>query len=296
VSSGIDWIFTQVEEAIILEDDCIPHPTFFGYCEKMLAKYRDDPRVMMISGSNFAVAPLDIPESYVFSQYANIWGWATWRRAWSLYDVEMKMWPEYRRQGQLLGLLQEPRVRAYYQEVWDRIISINTWDFQWSFCCLFNNGLCVVPRANLITNVGVYGAHFHGGTTNIDLPTQAFDLDDIVYPAYIFPDQRYDGPLFATNPVFVTHKEPSALLRFLRNPGGSIARYLKLALYPVYRLVRRTRQNENGHATSAWPPSYNFRFTILKSLVDPRPHRQVELLAGLRGDGDVGLHRARRGR
>jgi hypothetical protein len=240
VSSGIDWIFTQVDEAIILEDDCIPHPTFFAYCEKMLAKYRDDSRVMMISGSNFAQTSLDIPESYVFSRYANIWGWATWRRAWSLYDVDMKRWPEYRQQGQLRGLLLEPRVLAYYQEVWDQILSINTWDFQWSFCCLFNDGLCVVPRANLITNVGVFGAHFDGGRTNIDLPTTAFDLDNIVDPASVFPDQRYDGPLFSTNEVFVRHKEPSAATRFLRNPGGSIVRYVKLGLYPVFRLIRRS--------------------------------------------------------
>jgi len=243
VSSGIDWIFTKVEEAIILEDDCVPHPTFFAYCEKMLDKYRDDSRVMMVTGSNWLTEPLDVPESHVFSRYANIWGWATWRRAWSLYDVDMKMWPEYRRQGRLLEIIQEPRVRTYFQEVWDGIDAINTWDFQWSFCCLFNNGLCVVPNVNLISNVGVFGAHFHGGITNIGLPTHPFDLENNVDPTAVAADPRYDGPLFATNPVFESHKDAPPLTRFLKNPGGSIVRYLKLALYPIYRLFRRTPAN-----------------------------------------------------
>jgi len=238
VSSGIDWIFSQVEEAIILEDDCVPDPTFFAYCEFMLERYRNDERVMMVSGSNWASHPLDIDESYVFSRYPNIWGWASWRRAWSLYDVDMKLWPVYRDQGQLAALFSEARVRDYYEHVWNTVDGIDTWDFQWAFTCLFNNGLCIVPKANLITNIGVVGTHFRGETTNINLPTSPFDVANAIAPRTIFPDCRYDGPLFASNGVFWYKPEP-AWKRFVKDPRGSLIRYVKLLLYPIYRVLKK---------------------------------------------------------
>ena len=89
VSSGIDWIFEQVEEAIILEDDCLPDPSFFQFCEEMLARYRHDDRIAMISGDNFLFGQVPVPESYYFSRYCHIWGWASWRRAWKDYDVNI---------------------------------------------------------------------------------------------------------------------------------------------------------------------------------------------------------------
>src|SRR5712691_1210425 len=102
VSEGLDWVFRQTEEAIILEDDCLPDPTFFPFCDAMLERYRDDGRIGMISGTNPSahLAPPD-GESYFFSRYYYIWGWATWRRAWQLYDREMTAWPAMRRSGWL---------------------------------------------------------------------------------------------------------------------------------------------------------------------------------------------------
>lgn len=96
ISSGLDWVFEQVEEAIILEDDCLPDPSFFPYCQELLERYRDTPEVMMISGNNFQFGHNPVEHSYYFSHYGHVWGWATWRRAWQKYDNSLAQWPQLR--------------------------------------------------------------------------------------------------------------------------------------------------------------------------------------------------------
>lgn len=100
VSSGISWIFENVENAIILEDDCVPEQSFFPYCQELLERYKDDTRIMHISGDNFEwgrTGNFESDASYYFSRIPHVWGWATWRRAWNLYDINMTSWPECRR-------------------------------------------------------------------------------------------------------------------------------------------------------------------------------------------------------
>ena len=93
VSSGIDWFFKREEMGIILEDDTVPSQSFFFFCQELLEKYRHDHRIMHINGTNFFWNDIQHPNaSYFFSQYGNIWGWATWRRAWELYDVNLSDW------------------------------------------------------------------------------------------------------------------------------------------------------------------------------------------------------------
>jgi hypothetical protein len=196
-------VFSLVEEAIILEDDCIPSPSFFPYCEKMLEQFRDDPRIMMVCGSNFLQDRLKIPETYTFSRNVSVWGWATWRRAWALYDRDMPKWPEYKAQGQMEGLLPYQRVREFLAFHFDRIETLDSWATPWHFTCLFNDALSIVPRVNLISNVGVVGAHFQGGNPDVlNLPLFTLDMDPIVHPAHVFPDQRYDAPFFSGNSLF----------------------------------------------------------------------------------------------
>src|SRR3954451_2850867 len=96
IPSGLDWVFDEVEEAIVLEDDCLPHPSFFGYCEEALARHRDDARVTTISGDCFDFAGERGSASYRLSRYPLIWGWATWRRAWRAHDPALRRWPELR--------------------------------------------------------------------------------------------------------------------------------------------------------------------------------------------------------
>ncbi|MBL8132605.1 MAG: glycosyltransferase family 2 protein [Anaerolineae bacterium] len=158
VSSGLDWVFDQVENAIILEDDCLPHPSFFPFCEWLLQHYRDDERVMHISGDYFH-APLRLPTDVYFSRYPYIWGWATWRRAWARYDVKMKQWEDPSVRSAVLSRFQSRSVRRFWQHTFDKVASgtLNTWDYQWTFACLAHHGLAINPAVNLITNIG-FGA------------------------------------------------------------------------------------------------------------------------------------------
>ena len=103
VSSGINWVFDTVEEAIIMEDDCLPHPTFFRFAEELLDRYRDDRRMMSISGQNVQFGRKRTDYSYYFSRYTHCWSWASWRRAWQHYDLDMKLWPEIRDGNFLAG-------------------------------------------------------------------------------------------------------------------------------------------------------------------------------------------------
>lgn len=156
VSSGIDWIFEQVEEAIILEDDCIPHPDFFRYCDELLARYRMNDNIAQIGGVNFQFGRNRIQESYYFSRYPHIWGWATWRRSWKHYDLAMRAWPELRDGNWLRGLFESRREQRYWEKVFDAVFDnqIDTWDYQWTFSCLLRGALTVLPNRNLISNIG----------------------------------------------------------------------------------------------------------------------------------------------
>jgi hypothetical protein len=156
VSSGLDWIFEQCEEAIILEDDCLPHPTFFLYCAELLEKYRDDERVMGISGNNFQFGISRGSYSYYFSCYAHIWGWASWRRAWRNYDVNMSQWPLLRETSWLQGILDDSAAVRHWREALDKNFEgqVDSWDIQWMFACWAHNALTVLPNVNLVSNIG----------------------------------------------------------------------------------------------------------------------------------------------
>jgi hypothetical protein len=159
VSSGLDWVFQEVEEAIILEDDCLPHPTFFQFCEELLECYRDDTRIMSIIGNNLQMGKSYSDNSYYFSHYNHVWGWASWRRAWKHYDFRMTNWPKIKDGNFLNSILDRPEALRYWSQIFDQMYKdeIDTWDYQWIFSCWSQNALTVVPEINLISNIG-YGA------------------------------------------------------------------------------------------------------------------------------------------
>ncbi|MCE2698725.1 MAG: FkbM family methyltransferase [Nostocales cyanobacterium LE14-WE4] len=155
ISSGIDWVFEQVEEAIIFEHDCLPHHTFFRYCEELLEKYRDDERIMVISGNNLQFGRKRSEDSYYFSRYSHIWGWATWRRAWKKYDVSIQKWDSLRSSYWLHDLLQNEQATMYWSRIFDHVFNgFNTWDYSLLFSLWINEGLCILPEVNLVSNIG----------------------------------------------------------------------------------------------------------------------------------------------
>ena len=196
VSSGIDWVFQQVEEAIILEDDCLPHPTFFRFCEELLARYRDDERIAIISGDNFQSGRRQGNASYYFSRYTHIWGWASWRRAWKHYDVEMKLWPQIKSGGWLNGVLAESDGLDYWTKIFDRVYGggIDTWDYQWVFACWIQSGLSVLPNINLISNIGFGNdaTHTQSGSPFAELPVGAIPFP-LTHPSFVLRHRIADS-------------------------------------------------------------------------------------------------------
>lgn len=180
VSSGLDWVFDTVEEAIILEDDCLPHPTFFRFCEELLERYRNDERIMAISGDNFQFDRKRTDYSYYFSRYNHCWGWASWRRAWQHNDVEMNHWPDVRDSSLLLNLLSDSRTIDCWHKIFQDVYNghVNTWCYQWTFACWLQNGLSILPSTNLVANIGFSGEATHTVGKNIfaNMPVKAMSF------------------------------------------------------------------------------------------------------------------------
>lgn len=156
-SSGIDWVFEQVAEAIILEDDCLPDPSFFRFCQEMLERYRHDQRIGMISGDNFQFGRRRNADSYYFSKYIHIWGWATWRDRWvGSYDITMAKWPRIRDEGWLIDMVGNTREAAYWQKIFDRVHrgDIDAWDYQWLFANWMEGRMGIMPAVNMVSNIG----------------------------------------------------------------------------------------------------------------------------------------------
>jgi hypothetical protein len=166
VSTGISWFFEQVAEGIIVEDDCLPEPSFFPYCAELLDHFRSDSQVMHIGGTNLQPQEWTSPYSYRFSLWNHVWGWATWRRAWRHYDVAMKLWPAARAEHWLWNVWQDSQAERVWtdwlQEVYDR--RLDTWDWQWAFACWMQGGLHVIPRENLVRNIGFGADATHTGS------------------------------------------------------------------------------------------------------------------------------------
>ena len=156
ISSGLDWVFSQVEQAIILEDDCLPHPTFFHFCQELLDRYKYDNRIMMISGDNYQFGRNKTEYSYYFSRYTHIWGWATWKRAWDFFDVNMELWPALRDSDWLEGIFDEERSVKFWLNIFDSLYdgNIDTWDYPWMMSCWIQNGLSILPSLNMVSNIG----------------------------------------------------------------------------------------------------------------------------------------------
>ncbi len=195
VSSGIDWAFSLVERAIVLEDDCLPSPSFFRFCDEMLERHADDERVMLVSGDNRLYGRRRPKSSYYFSRYPNIWGWATWRRAWAKFDLSMEAWPAIREEkafDQYFGKISE---RYYWKSMFNYVYNghLDTWDYQWVYSIFRESGLCVVPERNLVRNIGfaVEATHTHSGSLFAALEAEEMEFP-LRHPKYLLADAACD--------------------------------------------------------------------------------------------------------
>ena len=156
-AQAITWFFQQVEEGIILEDDCLPSKAFFEYCSVMLNRYRSNKDIFHISGHN----PLEAyqsNESFLLSKYSFIWGWATWRHAWEKYDYSLTQWSNKGIKRKIKSLCINSKEWQYWQLAFDKYSkgeNRSVWDYQWQFALFVNNGLSIVPAQSLINNIGI---------------------------------------------------------------------------------------------------------------------------------------------
>ncbi len=155
VSSAIDWFFSEVEKGVIIEDDCLADPSFFSYAQELLERYKDNKQIMHISGFN-PLMHSPFSTSFSYTVHPLCWGWATWRRAWNKYDVQMADWLMTKESRFLKDIFSRDASIAYWNNLFDKMFhkKIDTWDYQWVYTIFKEKGLCIFPKNNLITNVG----------------------------------------------------------------------------------------------------------------------------------------------
>lgn len=156
VSGAIDWFFKNVEEGIILEDDCLPNKSFFKYCEVMLNRYSNDNKVMHISGNNFQFGTKRGNGNYYYSILVHIWGWASWRRAWQYYQFDLRKARPISNESYNLAFNQNKLYTKYYDDLFLNLRQhpIDSWDYQWQNAIIGTNGLAICPNVNLVQNIG----------------------------------------------------------------------------------------------------------------------------------------------
>jgi hypothetical protein len=182
MQSGISWVFEQEEQAIILEDDCEPDSSFFIYCQEMLEHYRDDDRILMVSGNNPIGNLYPTEHEYFFSHVPFLWGWASWRRSWNLFDYRLKSWKENKNNPLIRQALPTRNAYWYYTGEFESLSSgkyNDVWDYQFMYAGIINNMLCIVPAKSHVRNVG-----FSDGATHTNDIPQWLDcsMESVVFP------------------------------------------------------------------------------------------------------------------
>ena len=198
--SGINWFFENEEMGIILEDDCLPDLSFFYFCEELLLKYKNDERIMMISGNNFQNGIKRGNSSYYFSKQTTTWGWATWKRAWKLFDMNLSSFNDFKENNIIANIFFNKSMEKYwlniFQLVYDKKI-LFVWDYQWLYSVITNNGLCINPNVNLITNIGFdeNATHTKDKYSRMsNLPS--FSINGISHPKFILASKEADEYFF----------------------------------------------------------------------------------------------------
>lgn len=241
-ATGLDWVFDQVDEAIILEDDCLPDITFFRFCEDLLDRYRETPSVTQICGTNRLYEWKSDRQSYHFVYYGTAWGWATWRRAWNYYDHTLSRWSDESVRKNIQDLIDHDQQFAYFSKTCD----IDMWDYKWSFAQLSRGGLTIIPAVNLVRNIGFSKQATHTKRFSVTHINSTFKPDSIKFPLIatpsIQPDREYNQRHFLWSvgkPMITCAERVAKRLCLEDNPMTAyvFVNYL-LKLYPDSQLIK----------------------------------------------------------
>lgn len=216
VSEAISWFFDQEEAGIIVEDDCVPDPAFFRYCETLLELYRDDPQVMHISG-NTRVKVEDPGTSYFFSRYPQVWGWATWRSSWQKFRMEYEDFDSVL--SQVLGEFTTDEERKYWEPVLRDTFAgrRDSWAYRWAFTQWLEGGLSTYPTTNMVDNIGFGSESTHTGLLSETrwLQPPASDPGELRHPASVV--LRSDLDLKVFDLAYAKQTFPTRLFRIARS-------------------------------------------------------------------------------
>lgn len=199
-ATGFSWVFDNVEECIFLEDDCLPNMTFFKFCDELLEKYRNDTRIMLISGTNQLGKWEKSKYSYHFSKFGGIWGWASWKRAWKYYDFDIKLWNDKNIKNILrerLNFFQYISRKSIYDDIYNKEATFSSWAYQWGFSRIVQSGLAISPRVNLITNIGAGEDATNTKKASAVSNLKSYEIEfPLRHPPYIIVDDEYDKKMY----------------------------------------------------------------------------------------------------
>lgn len=212
--NAIDWAFTQEEQLIVLEDDCVASQSFFRFCDDMLELYKEDNRIFLITGCNFELKTQDCQSSYFFGHSGTNWGWATWKRNWEKMDYKCS-WVQNdvlrkKVETSLQGVCKRKAKREMqlFIDTYKRVSSgenISYWDVQWQATRYLNNQLSIIPACNQITNIGLGPTSTHAQKSIIPKQlysevgkmhfcyNERYEMDyPLIHPEHMVRNNTYD--------------------------------------------------------------------------------------------------------
>lgn len=237
VSSGLDWVFSEADRAIVLEDDCVASPEFFSFCDQILEAYENNEAVWVVSGNSYQPEIKRGDGSYYFSKYPDCWGWATWRRAWRHYQNDLPFLDEWQRTRRWKECFPTLLERRYFDRVFRGVLrgATDSWGYRWLACMIYGGGLAATPNANLVQNIGFDGEGTHTtnrGNPHPHCPTQ---LGPMKHPTRVAPDVEADDYLR----IVVEQRGWSGVLRRLPQRAAQLVqRIAKVDLIGPGRLPR----------------------------------------------------------
>ena len=234
ISSAIDWFFENVEEGIILEDDCLPSRSFFWFCQELLGKYRGDESIMQINGNYYLSDMRHFDESYYFSTLNSCWGWATWKSRWRHFDDSMKGYSQFKEEEGIESYFNNKEISDWMISYLDEAIrpSCGIWSTQWAYAIIKQNGLSISPTANLVQNIGFNENATSGYHESFSMYTafQAEEMDEIVHPFQVFHDADADALHFAS---MIKTTDP----RCIDTHGGSFMSVVKRSVHQAIKTI-----------------------------------------------------------
>ena len=261
-AEAINWFFENVEQGIILEDDCLPSKSFFSFCDQLLNKYAKEEKVFLISGMNPLFEYNDSSFSYMFSKYGGTWGWATWKRAWDNYDFNIASWGFKKNNEKIDKFFKDKGAGEFYKNILDQTYrgeKITWWDYQWYYTRIRDESIGVVPAKNLISNIG-FGDHAtHTMDKNApEAKLRLMEMDALlIHPKFILVDKKFDKK---TNPFQIMSEH--TILKFVRR----IVNKIILRLSPLLKMFG-LKSKISGYFIRKLFKNSNFQFLVEKEII-----------------------------